>query len=134
MHKLHIQESTSFAELDLEYFQQLKFALYVLDHDWNYLFINDMVKKNVGSRADDLVGKNMWECFPELAGDPTYLKMKADTEKGLAVNFTTTSPVTGFRLNVVGYALKDCYLFYASLLPKKEDLLNELRLQLEKEK
>jgi hypothetical protein len=132
MQKLNIPKDTSFAELPFETFNQLKFALYVLDSGWNYLFVNDYATSNLRMSSGELVGVNMWTRFRELATDPAFVRMKNDIEKGIAVNFVTTSPINGQRLNIVGYSLKDCHFFYASQLPNKEDLLNELRSALEK--
>ena len=132
MQKLNIPTQARFSELELNQFNSLKFAVYFLDKDWNYLFVNDYVQAMLGSDAESLVGKNMWTQFAELANDPAYIRMKTDTEKGAPVNFITTSPITGQRLNIVGYPLQDCYFFYTSQLPRKEDLMNELRETLEK--
>jgi hypothetical protein len=130
MDKLRFTHYTEFAELPLDHFNELNFSVYVLDKNWNYLFVNRFVKKNLGDKATDLIGKNMWEEFKELATDPSFILLKRNTEKGLDTNFITTSPVNSQRLNVIGHPLKDCYLFSASILPKKEDLIDELRNEL----
>jgi hypothetical protein len=130
--KLNISPTTSFAELNLGEFNSLKFSVYFMDHSWNYLFVNDHVKNNLGNKGNALIGKNMWEAFRELAQDPVFMRLKLDTEKGLHVNCTTTSPINGQRLNIVGYPLKDCYFFYASELPKKDELMSELRSAMER--
>jgi hypothetical protein len=130
--KLNIPEDSLFADLDLEKFNSLKFAVYLIDHDWNYLFVNDFVKNNLGGRADSLSGKNMWDYFPELANAGDFVKLKQNMEAGIHVNITTTSPINGHRLNIVGYPIRDCYFFYASQLPQKENLLNELRTAMDR--
>ena len=130
--KLQIPPETLFSEIDLESLDDARFSVYLLDNNWNYLFVNRFVRNNLRDRGQQIIGKNMWDHFSELALDTAFLKMKQDTEQGQAVNFTTTSPITGQRLNIVGYPLKDCYFFYASQLPKKDELLNELRAELEK--
>jgi hypothetical protein len=103
-----------------------------LDRNWNYLYVNDYVQRNLGKRGESLIGKNMWDNFSELSQDTSFMKLKADTEKGLAVNITTTSPLSGQRLNIIGHPLKDCYFFCASQLPKKDELMNELRSVMDK--
>lgn len=134
MQKLFVPEQSSFAELDLEQFKSLRYSVCILDFNWKYLYVNNFVSESLGDRGKELAGKNIWDYFPELATDPAFLRMKNDIEKGAVVNFNTTSPITNQRLNVVGYPLKDCYFFYASQLPNKEDLMNELRSVLDKEK
>ena len=130
MNHLDISKYSYFSELPLEEFNNYKFSVYVIDKNWNYLSVNNFVKKNLGQRAEDIIGKNMWQEFKELAIDPSFLLLKKNTEKGLNTNLITTSPINSQRLNIIGYPLKDCYFFSSSILPKKEDLIDELRHEL----
>jgi hypothetical protein len=132
MQKLNVPAETCFSELNLQDFNSLKFGVYFLDHHWNYLYVNEFVQRNLGKRGESLIGKNMWDNFTELAQDTSFMKMRLETERGLPVNFTTTSPINGQRLNIIGHPLKDCYFFCASQLPKKDELMNELRNVMEK--
>jgi len=130
MNHLDISKYSYFSELPLEQFNNYKISVYVIDKNWNYLFVNDFVKKNLGQRSEDIIGKNMWQEFKELAIDPSFLLLKKNTEKGLNTNLITTSPINSQRLNIIGNPLKDCYFFSSSILPKKEDLIDELRHEL----
>ena len=127
MQKLDISREKGLAELDLESFNKLRFGVYVIDFDWNYIFVNDFVRTNLGEQASDLKGKNMWKTFTALAEDFAFVQLKHDAEKGKVVDFITTSPITRQRMNIRGYSIKDCYLFYSSILPNKDELMNELR-------
>jgi len=127
MNRFDFNSYSKFSDLPLEQFNTLKFSVYALDFNWNYLFVNDFVKKNLGERAANLMGKNMWEVFEELAIDPSFALMKKNAEKGLKVNLITTSPINSQRLNIVGHTLEDCWLFTSSILPDKDELLDELR-------
>jgi hypothetical protein len=133
MYKLNFSDYSSFSDLPLEEFNEAKFSIYVLDFQWRYLFVNDFVRHNLKVRGEDLIGKNMWKMFGELAMDSAFLQMKMNTEKGWSTNLITTSPLTSQRLNIVGQPMSDCYLFSASILPNKDELLNELRKYLPKE-
>jgi hypothetical protein len=89
---------------------------------------------NLGERASDLIGKNMWDEFKELAADSSFTMLKKNSEQGIPSNMIVTSPVNGKRLNITGYPLEDCYYFSSSILPDKADLLEELRNELGKRK
>ena len=132
MNRFDFSSYSKFSDLPLGQFNTLKFSVYALDFNWNYLFVNDFVKKNLGERAANLMGKNMWEVFEELAIDPSFALMKKNAEKGLKVNLITTSPINSQRLNIVGHILEDCWLFTSSILPDKDELLDELRSELKK--
>ena len=127
MNRLEFSAGSAFADLPLEHFNSLKFSVYILDYEWNYLFVNDFVKQNLDKTSEEFIGKNMWDLFAELSADPSFMQLKNNTEKGLVSNFITISPLTSQRLNIMGYPLVDCFFFTSSILPKKEDLINELR-------
>lgn len=116
-----------YADLPLDTFQRTKYKVYILDLNWNYLFVNGSVVMDLSSVAANLIGLNMWSAFPELQKDPTFQQMKTDIERGVQVSLTTTSPITRKRLRISGWPLEDCYLFTVNTLPDKAELINELR-------
>src|SRR5689334_13317241 len=132
MHKFPITEYTRFDQLPLDKLNSLNFSVYILDFNWCYLFVNDFVKKNLGQRGEDLIGKNMWQEFPELAADASFSELRKKLDQRIDVNLITVSPVNSQRLNIVGYALDDCFYCTASVLPNKADLMQELRNELNK--
>jgi PAS domain S-box-containing protein len=38
-----------------------------LDENWRFVYINSKAAHNVGYEPEDLVGKNIWDCFPKIA-------------------------------------------------------------------
>ena len=134
MHKFPITEYKKFSELPFDKFNTLKFSVYIIDFNWNYRFVNDFAKRNLGERANDLIGKNMWEEFKELTTDSSFQLLKKNTERGISSNMIVISPINGRRLNITGYPLQDCYYFSSSILPDKDDLIDELRNELGKRK
>lgn len=43
-----------------------------LDRDWRYTYVNERAGELLGRPAAELVGKNIWEEFPEGVGQPFY--------------------------------------------------------------
>jgi hypothetical protein len=134
MHKFPITDYNRFEELPLDQLNNLKFSVYIVDFNWNFLFLNDITSKNHGKRVENAVGANLWTTFPELMADPIFKIIKKNMEKRVVINQVTVSPVNGQRVNIVGYALEDCYYFASSILPDKQDLLQDLRSELNKKK
>lgn len=134
MHKFPIAQYKKFSELPLDKMDTFNFSVYLIDFNWNYLFVNKFVKKNLGARGENLIGKNMWTEFKELANDPNFTLLRQNMERKVATNITTISPITSQRLNITGYPMEDCYYFASSILPDKEDLMQELRNELSKKK
>lgn len=111
MHKFPVAQYKNFEELPLDQINKLNFSVYLIDFGWNYLFVNNFVRKNLGERADGLIGRNMWEAFPELAADPTFTQLRQNMERNVPTNLITVSPVTSQRINISGFRLEDCYYF-----------------------
>ena len=132
MQSYPIDQFRTFSDLPLAEFDELKFSVYIIDFDWNYLFVNDFVKKNLGEKGKDLVGKNMWKTFPQLASDPNFIKLKANTERRIFTKIVTVSPINFQKLSIIGHPLEDCYYFSATTLPDRDALMNEIRGELVK--
>ena len=111
MHKFPITEYKKFSEIPLDKLNTFKFSVYILDFSWNYLFVNDFAKNNLGARGRDLIGKNMWDVFSELQKDPGFTLLKKNTENGITSNMIVTSPVTRQRLNITGLLLLHVFHF-----------------------
>ena len=41
-------------------------AFFLLDHDWNFVFVNGQAAEKLGGGRDDLVDKNIWQEFPHI--------------------------------------------------------------------
>ncbi len=132
MDHFSINNLTSYRQINLSELDRYNHYIYLISFDWNYIFVNEFVKKNLGERSVGIIGKNMWEVFPELAKDTTFLQMKKDMENGKPAAFITVSPLSGQRIHIKGWPMEDCYFFTSSILPGKQDLLNELRSEMQK--
>lgn len=43
-------------------------AFFLLDHNWNFVFVNSRAVNTLGGGRVDLVGKNLWQEFPQTVG------------------------------------------------------------------
>jgi PAS domain S-box-containing protein len=43
-------------------------GFFALDKEWNFVYMNDAAEVLIGSKREDLIGKNHWEVYPEAAG------------------------------------------------------------------
>ena len=132
MNKFDVTRYHELSDLDTTAFDNQRYSVYVLDLNWNYIYINNFVEQNLGVTKSELIGKNMWDHFSILGADAYFRELKENSEKGKITNMITTSPLNSQRLHITGYPLKDCYVFFSSVLPKKEDLIDDLRKQLVK--
>ncbi len=59
----------------------------VLDKNWRYTYFSDQAVKIIGMRAEDLIGKCVWDVFPEAKGTRFYEGYHRAVETGKAVHF-----------------------------------------------
>jgi PAS domain S-box-containing protein len=57
-----------------------------LDRDWTYTFVNEQLAKNVGKKREDLLGRNIWEVFPEAIGTPVHKAYFRAMEEQVAID------------------------------------------------
>src|SRR5882757_11562730 len=65
-------------------------AVLSLDHNWNYTFFNHQAIAVL--KRDDLVGKNMWEEFPEAAHDETFHPLRQTMQDRVPREFEVFYP------------------------------------------
>lgn len=50
----------------------LRDGFLTLDRNWCYTYINDRQIEMIGMRREDVIGRNIWELFPDLVGSELY--------------------------------------------------------------
>ena len=133
MYKFPIASYSRFEQIPLDKLRALKFSVCLLDRDWNFLFVNDAAKKVLPER-EEIIGKNMWKLFPEMAADPAYKLIKKNIDKGVVPRVETRSLVNAKRISITGYPLEDCFYLAITVIPDRENLLDELRNELVKKR
>jgi PAS domain S-box-containing protein len=75
---------------------------FVLDDDWEFEYLNAGSEKLLGRKPQDLLGKNVWEEFPEAVGDSFYHEYRRAMETGKPTSVEDYyAPLdTVFRVNV----------------------------------
>jgi len=57
-------------------FERVTDAFFALDKDWNYTYINQKAEELHGRGADELLGKNIWQEFPDVVTEPFYYSLQ----------------------------------------------------------
>ena len=69
-------------------------AAYVeFDPTWHYVYVNVAAAQMLGRAPEDLIGKNLWEEFPELIGTMTDQEFHRAERERVDVRFAYFSPV-----------------------------------------
>jgi len=54
------------------FIQRVTDAFIAIDKNWRYTYLNKHAGDIIHMNPDDLIGKNVWEVFPDAVGSPTY--------------------------------------------------------------
>lgn len=93
-----LRESRRRSETILE---SIRDEFFAVDREWRYTFINERALAAVGRmpgrnlRAADLLGRTVWEVFPELVGTTFDHEAHRALREQAVVNFEMRSPFTG---------------------------------------
>src|SRR5919112_1196062 len=64
-------------------------AFYAVDREWRFTYVNGKAEELWGRTREDLLGKNVWEEFPEAADHESYRRIKHAMEEGVTTEFET---------------------------------------------
>ena len=92
-----------------------------VDHDWHFTYINARGAAAIGRRPEELVGKNMWDEFPEAVGGPfhqMYMQAMDEQEFGTCESFY--EPL-GMWIEARAYPSREgLTVFYADVTERKK--------------
>ena len=121
-------------ELPFEVLDNLPFAVYIIDYNWVYLFLNENSRAVFGDFAETLIGKNALEVFRDPKFMTIFDKIMYAVEHKTSCRATIYSPLRGKQIKLSGYPLEDCYYFSTVILPSKAEVLEELTTELKRKK
>lgn len=53
-------------------FERVTDAFIALDKEWRYTYLNERAGKMHGCKPEELIGKNIWDEFPDVVNEPLY--------------------------------------------------------------
>lgn len=57
----------------------------VIDEDWRYLYVNETVAKHGHRKKEELIGKTMMECYPEIAETPMFKQLERSKNERVSI-------------------------------------------------
>lgn len=67
--------------------EQISDAFFLLDDDWRFIFINQRAEHLLRKPRSNLLGKNVWHCFPEAIGSVFQLQYQFAVTNKTTVQF-----------------------------------------------
>jgi PAS domain S-box-containing protein len=91
-------------------------AFYAVDGGWRFTYVNNKAEELWGRPREELLGKKIWEEFPEAVGSESYRQIRRAMEEGLTTEFETVSPVLGAWVAGRAYPAR----WAVGVLPRRE--------------
>src|SRR5688572_21089610 len=63
--EVSIKSYKRYKDIPLDFLNKLPFSVYLIDYNWNYLFLNTNSRNVFGELADKLIGKSALEVFSD---------------------------------------------------------------------
>ncbi|WP_316815798.1 PAS domain S-box protein [Pedobacter nyackensis] len=78
-------------------------GFFTVNKNWNFTYINKEFERILKRTRDELLGKNLWEAFPELADLDFFTQYHKAMNENISVHFEEFNPVLGSWLAVNAY-------------------------------
>jgi diguanylate cyclase (GGDEF)-like protein/PAS domain S-box-containing protein len=108
-------------------------AFYAVDWQWRFTYINERALRSIqevrgkGLTREDLLGKNLWELYPELVGSVLYHKYHEAASEHTIIHLEEHSPLTDERYEVHAYPSEEGLSVYYQDITERTRANVELR-------
>ncbi len=102
-------------------------AFFAVDEGWRFTYVNGKAEELWGRHREELLGKNIWEEFPQAVGSESYLQIKRAMEEGVTTEFETLSPVIDAWVAGRAYPSREGLSVYFQDVTERRRAREELR-------
>ena len=100
----------------------------LLGHDWRFLFVNAKAEATIGRSRDDLIGKVIWDEYPEAIGNTFHREYERAIKEKRAVRFHDYSDIFGVWLEVNAHPTPEGLAVYVRDVTEERRRDEQLRL------
>jgi len=76
-----------------EFLESIEDPFYGLDREWRYSYINEKAAVFIGKPQQELLGRNVWELFPQLRGSQSEQQLRKAMEERIPVHYEVRSVI-----------------------------------------
>lgn len=109
-------------------------GLIELDRDWRFIYLNQRAASDVGYAPEKLIGKNIWETFPDILGMPLEQHYHQVMEQRQPASFEMAVAATGSWYLIRVYpSTEGISVFWIDITQNKktEEALRDHKMQIE---
>jgi PAS domain S-box-containing protein len=102
-------------------------AFFAVDRRWRFTYVNRRAEELWSRSRDGLLGKNLWEEFPQAEGSEAYRQMLRAMEEDATTEFETLSPVLGAWIAGRAYPSREGLSVYFQDVTERKRAEEEIR-------
>jgi len=87
----------------LDILESIADAIFVLDQQWRFTYLNGHTLSLWQRNREELLGKNIWQEFPETVGEPCYQEYQKAVSQQTPVTFDSYNPSLDRWFEVRGF-------------------------------
>lgn len=105
-------------------------GFYALDREWRFTYINGRAEAAMGQTRDQLLGRRLWDAFPESAGGEYEWGFRRAVERGEVVEFETRDPEREVWFAIRAYPTTEgLSVYFRDITDERAAALERLRLE-----
>ncbi|RAZ81504.1 GAF domain-containing sensor histidine kinase [Planococcus halotolerans] len=102
-------------------------GFFALNKEWEYVYMNQHHFLPGGRRPEDVMGKNIWEVFPEIVDTVIYTEFHRAMHERVTVRFETLSEEEDYWYEVTAYPFDDGICCMLKNIKEKKKYEKELK-------
>jgi PAS domain S-box-containing protein len=100
--------------------ESLSDAFLIIDRQWRITYANPVALAPIGAPAEEVVGRDLWERFPVLAGSPTGAAYRRAMKERVPVQIEDQGAFSGNWYEVIVHPLTEGIAVYARDISKRK--------------
>lgn len=111
-----------------EILERITDGFFAVDQDNRIIYWNKSAEEILGKTPEEVLSRELWECFPEMEGTTFYTEFQKAYTSGLATSFEAMFPSLDMWFETtIAPSLSGISVFFKDITPKKK-VEEELRL------
>lgn len=106
--------------------EQISDAFFLLDHDWCFVFLNNKAEQLLRQPRSELLGKNVWHCFPDAVGTLFQLQYQRAVSNNITVQFDAFFAPLETHFAVTAYPTQNGLAVYFEDITAQKQLSEQL--------
>ncbi|MGH9940904.1 MAG: PAS domain-containing protein [Pyrinomonadaceae bacterium] len=102
-------------------------AFVSVDREWRYTYVNQRAAQMLGRRPAELLGRNLWELYPQATGTVSHRELHRAMAEGVKVQYEYLSPAVGEWLEVHAYPTPDGLSIHFQKITERKRVEEALR-------